>query len=155
MILVRSSNYLSSLLFCIRDLSFLVWLCCFVKRRLFSPYKRHFTIVEKFPYFKTGQPRILVKSSKYLSIPLFCTRNLGFVVSSCCFVKRRLFSPSKRHFTIAKTLHIFKRVNPWFWSEVPHIFRAHFSVKETLVLSFINVVLWKGSFLVHKNAVLL
>ena len=55
----------------------------------------------------------------------------------------------------SKNLNILKEVNPWFWSEVPNIFRAYFSVKEKLVLSFINVVLSKGGFLVHKNDILL
>ena len=98
---------------------------------------------------------ILIRSSKYPSSLLFCKRDICLVVCWCCFLNRRLFSPEKPHFTIAKNLHILKRVYPWFWSEVPHIFRAYFSVKETLVLSFINVVLSKGSFLVHKNDILL
>ena len=108
MILVSSSKYLSSLLFCTRDLGFLVWSCCFVKRRLFSPYKRHFTIVEKFAYFKTGWLMILVKSFKNLSSLLFWTKDLGFFVWSCCFFKRRLFSPYKRHFTIVEKFAYFK-----------------------------------------------
>ena len=35
------------------------------------------------------------------------------------------------------------------------IFRAYFSVQETLVLSFNHVILSKGGFLVHKNDILL
>ena len=112
MILVVSSKYLSSLLFCTRDLGFVVWSCCFVKRRLFSPWKRHFTIVEKFAYFKSGKPMILVKSFKNLSSLLFCTRDLGFVAWSCCFVKRRLFSLYKRHFTIVEKFAYFKTRSP-------------------------------------------
>ena len=37
----------------------------------------------------------------------------------------------------------------------PNIFRAYFSVQETLVLKFDHVVLSKGGFLVHKNDILL
>ena len=40
-----------------------------------------------------------------------------------------------------------KGVNPRFWSNVPNIFRAYFSVKETLVLSFDDVLFLKGGFL--------
>ena len=55
----------------------------------------------------------------------------------------------------SKNLHILKRVNPWFWSSVPNIFRAYFSVQDTLVLSFDHIDLSKGGFLVHKNDILL
>ena len=40
-------------------------------------------------------------------------------------------------------------------SEVQIIFRAYFSVSESLVSSFDHVVLLKGDFLVHKNDILL
>ena len=56
---------------------------------------------------------------------------------------------------LSRNLHILKRVNPWFWSSIPNIFRALFSVQETLVLTFDHVVLSKGGFLVHKNDILL
>ena len=46
-------------------------------------------------------------------------------------------------------------INPWLWSSVPKIFRAHFPVQETLGLSFDHVFLSKGGFLVHKNDILL
>ena len=52
-------------------------------------------------------------------------------------------------------LQFLKRVNPWLSSEVSNIFRAYFSVQDTLVLSFDHVVLSKGGFLVHKNDILL
>ena len=55
----------------------------------------------------------------------------------------------------SNNLHILKRVNPWLSSKVPNIFRAYFSVQQTLVLSFDHVVLSKGGFLVHKNDILL
>ena len=44
---------------------------------------------------------------------------------------------------------------PWFSSKVKNIFQAHFSVQETLIMSFDHVVLSKGGFLVHKNDMLL
>ena len=46
----------------------------------------------------------------------------------------------------SKNLHILKGVNPRFSSKVPNILQVFFSVKETLVLSFDNVVLSKGGF---------
>ena len=55
----------------------------------------------------------------------------------------------------SKNLHILKRANPGFSSKVKNIFQAHFSVQETLGLSFDHVVLSKGGFLVHKNDILL
>ena len=52
-------------------------------------------------------------------------------------------------------MHILKRVNPRLRSEVRNIFRTYFSVRETLVLSFEDVVFLKGGFLDHKNDILL
>ena len=54
----------------------------------------------------------------------------------------------------SKSLHILKRANPGFSSKVPNIFQAHFSVQESLGLSFYHVVFSKGGFLVHKNDML-
>ena len=59
MILNKNSIQLSLLRFCKRDLGFVVWWCCFLKRRLFRLLKCHFT-------------RVL----------LFCKRDLGFVFVS-------------------------------------------------------------------------
>ena len=56
---------------------------------------------------------------------------------------------------LSKNLHILKGVNPWFWSEVPNIYRTYFSGKETLVLSFDDVFFLKGGFLDHKNDIFL
>ena len=52
-------------------------------------------------------------------------------------------------------MHILKRVNPRLRSEVPNIFQTYFSVRETLVLSFEDVVFLKEGFLDHKNNILL
>ena len=41
-------------------------------------------------------------------------------------------------------------VNSWFSSKIPVIYGAYFSVKETSVFSFDDVVLSKGSFLTIK-----
>ena len=40
-------------------------------------------------------------------------------------------------------------------SSVPNLFLAHFSVQETLGLSFDDVVFLKEGFLEHKNDILL
>ena len=71
MILIKNSIHLFLLRFCKGDLGFVVWLCWFLKRRLFRLLKCHFTGVEKFQHF-----------SKYLSSLLFCKRDLGFVFIS-------------------------------------------------------------------------
>ena len=52
-------------------------------------------------------------------------------------------------------MHILKGINPWFWSKFLNIFQVYFSVKETLVLSFDDVVFSKGGFLDDKNDILL
>ena len=52
-------------------------------------------------------------------------------------------------------MHILKGVTSRFPSEVPNIFQTYFSVRETLVLSFEDVVFLKGGFLDHKNDILL
>ena len=43
----------------------------------------------------------------------------------------------------SKKLHFFKGVYPWSWSEITNIFPAYVFVKETLVLSFGDVVFLK------------
>ena len=44
---------------------------------------------------------------------------------------------------------------PMILSKIPNIFRAYFSVKETLVLSFHDVDFLQGGFLDDKNVILL
>ena len=153
--MVISSKYFSSLLFCSRALGFVVWSCCLVKRRLFSPLKRHFTIVEKIAYFKPGYPwfwssvrnifraYFSVQETLVLSFDPIVLSKGGFLVHKYDILQ------------LSRNLHILKRVNPWFSSSVPNIFRAYFSVQETLVLSFDHVVLLKGGFLLHKNDIIL
>ena len=52
-------------------------------------------------------------------------------------------------------MHILKGVTSRFPSLDPNIFQTYFSVRETLVLSFEDVVSSKGAFLDHKNKMLL
>ena len=52
-------------------------------------------------------------------------------------------------------MHISKSVNPEFGSKIANIFRAYYSLKETSVLSFDDVVFSKGGFLDDKNIILL
>ena len=52
-------------------------------------------------------------------------------------------------------MHILKGVTSRFPSQVPNIFQTYFSVRETLLLSFDDVVFLKGAFLDHKNDILL
>ena len=71
------------------------------------------------------------------------------------FSKGAFLDDKKEILRYSKNLNILKEVNPWFWSEVLNIFRAYFSVKEALVLSFDDVVLIQRGFLDHKNDILL
>ena len=66
--------------------------------------------------------------------------------------KKGGFLDDKNHVILlwSKSLHSFKRDNSWFSSKIPVIFGAYFSVKETSVFSFDDVVLSKGSFLTIK-----
>ena len=67
---------------------------------------------------------ILVISSKYLSKLLFC--KIDMVLSfgdRCCFLTRRLFSPKKRHFTIAVKFGYFKK---WLTHDYGHQFQISF-----------------------------
>ena len=52
-------------------------------------------------------------------------------------------------------MHILKGVISRFPSLDPNIFQTYFSVRETLVLSFEDVVSSKGAFLDHKKKMLL
>ena len=52
-------------------------------------------------------------------------------------------------------MHILKGVTSRFPSLVPNIFQTYFSVRETLVLSFEDVVFLKEAFLDHKNKMFL
>ena len=99
---------------------------------------------------------ILVRSFKYLSGPLFWSLQETLVLSFDHVVLwKGGFLVNKNDILLySKNFKILNRVNPWFLSELPNIFRALFSVQETLVLSFDHVVLFKGGFLVHKNDIL-
>ena len=48
-------------------------------------------------------------------------------------------------------MNILKGVSSRFPSQVPNIFQTYFSVRETLVLSFDDVVFSKGAILDHQN----
>ena len=100
------------------------------------------------PWFWSSVPNIFrayfsIQETLFLSFDHVVLSNGGFLVH-----KNEILLKSKK-------LHILKRVNPWFWSSVPNIFSAYFSVQETFVLSFDHVVLLKRGFLVHKNDILL
>ena len=98
---------------------------------------------------------LLVRRSKYVTNLLFCNKDIDFVVWWYCFLKRRLLDDKNDLLLKSKNLHILKGVNPCFWSEVPTIFRAFFSVTKTLILSFDDVVFSTGGFLDDKNDLLL
>ena len=52
-------------------------------------------------------------------------------------------------------MNILRGVSSRFPSQVPNIFKNNFSVRETLVLSFDDVVFSKGAILDHQNDILL
>ena len=58
-------------------------------------------------------------------------------------------------FLLSKNVHILKGVTSRLQSQVPNIFQTYFSVRETLVLSFEDVVFLKEGFLDHKNDIFL
>ena len=156
MTLVRSSKYLSTLLFCTRDLRFVVWSCCFVKRRLFIPLKRQCTIVENVAYFKKGvNPWFSSEVPNIFRIYFSVQETLVLSFDHVVLLKGGFLVHKSDILLKSRKLHILKRLNPWFSSSVQNIFRAYFSVQETLVLSFDHVVLSKGGFLDHKNDILL
>ena len=97
----------------------------------------------------------MVISSKSLSTHLSVQETLGLSFNDAVFLKEGFLEHKNDILLYVKNFDILKRVNPWFWTSVPNIFRAFFSVQETLVLSFDHVVLSKGGFLVHKNDILL
>ena len=59
------------------------------------------------------------------------------------------------YFTVVEKVAYFQRGYTMILVKKFHIFRAFFSVKETLVLSFDNFVFLKGGFLDDKNVILL
>ena len=140
MILVKRSKYLWSLLFCTRDLGFVVCWCCFVKRRLFSRYKRHFTIVkrrlfspnkrnfsvvEKYASFKKGITHDYGQQFQISFGPTFLFKRPWFCHFIMLFCQKEAFLSIKTTIYYSRRICIFwKRVNPCFWSELPNIFRA-------------------------------
>ena len=94
---------------------------------------------------------ILVKISKYLSSLLFCKRDLSLSFDDVVFSKGGFLDDKNDILLWSKNLHIVKGVNPWLWSKFLNIIQAYFSIKETLVLSFDDVVFTKGAIIDDKN----
>ena len=151
MLLVRSSKYLSSLFFCKGDIGLVVCWCCFLKGVFLDD--------ENTKYLKLSILHILkgVNSwfwSKFLNIFQDCfsiKETLVLSFDDVVFTKGGCLDDKYDILLQSKNLHILKVVNPFFWSEVPTIFRAYFSVTKTLILSFDDVVFSKGGFLDDKN----
>ena len=61
----------------------------------------------------------------------------------------------KMSFYYSRKSGIFPRVNLWFLSKIANIFPVYFSVRETLVLLFHDVVFSKEGFSDQKNVILL
>ena len=156
MILVKNSKHLSGLPFCKRDLGIVVSWFCFLKRRFFRRLKCHFLIVQKFAFSKRVNPWLWSKIPNIFLSLLFCKRDIGFVFWWCYFLKRS-FSTIKMSFCYSRKFFIFffNGVKPWFCLKILNIPRALFSVQETLVLSFHDVVFSIGGLLDDKNVILL
>ena len=96
--------------------------------------------------------------SKFLNIfqvYFSVTGTLALSFNDVVFSKRGFLDDKNHFFLWSKNLHIVKGVNPWLWSKFLNIIRAYFSVKETLVLSFDDVLFLKGGFLDNKKVILL
>ena len=96
---------------------------------------------------------ILVKNSKCLFSLLFGIRDLVFMVSWCCFPKRRLFRPHKCHLTMVKKLRFSKGADQWFWLNITNFFQVSFFCKRDLGFSSDDVVFSKWVFLDYKNVI--
>ena len=151
MILIKNSKCLSSLRFCIRDLVFVVWWYCFPKRRLFTRHKCHFTIVKKFAFSKGVNQWFWSNIPNFFRAFFFLQKRPRF----CRFMI--MFSPNESFWTI-KISRYYGRKICIFSKGLTHDscqkfqlpLETYFSVKETSVFSFDDVVLSKGGFLDNK-----
>ena len=153
MILVKNSKCLSSLLFGIRYTSFLSSDDVVFPKGGFLDHINVILLQSKNLHFSKG-----VNQWFWLNIPnffqasFFCKRELRFSSDDGIFSKW-VFLDGKNVISLwSKNWHLSKGVNRWFWSKIPDIFQAYFSVKESSVFSFDDVVLSKGSFLDNKIA---
>ena len=95
---------------------------------------------------------ILVKYSKFLSSLFFSAKETKALLSDDVVFSKWVFLDDKSVILLwSKNLHFFEGVNSWLSSKIPVTFGAYFSVKETSVFSFDDVVLSKGGFLDNKN----
>ena len=94
---------------------------------------------------------ILVKYSKFLSSIFFFLEKRPLLSDGVVFSKWVFLDDKSVILLWSKNLHFFEGVsNSWFSSKIPVTFGAYFSVKETSVFSFDDVVLSKGGVLDNK-----